>query len=504
VSDRSATLSLGPHLGHLSTIGCRLHGSPQPRIAIAMLLDRIAAQIGAAHVLTGPDAAPWARDWMGKYVGAPLAVLRPASTAEVSGILALAHAEGAPIVPVGGNTGLTGGAIAPGGLILSLARMNRIRDIRPAARIAIAEAGVILTQLHAAAARHDMIFPLTFGARGSAMIGGVLSTNAGGSNVLRYGNTRDLCLGVEVVLADGRVMDLMSELHKDNTGYNLRNLIIGAEGTLGIITAAVLKLRPRPRAYVTAMVALPSLPAALDLLNGIQAATGGAVEAFEYMPRVFIDQHLRVFPQARPPFADRHDVNILIEIGATAPRDADPLPDGTVPMAAVLQDYLAGMLAGGQVLDAVIAQNDRERAEMWARRESAAELMRHFPGPEVDNDICLPLDRVDAFLSRALAQVRRVDAGATDFCVSHLGDGNVHYTVHPTSADPALTEAIREAVEDLVADLGGSFSAEHGIGQAKLGTMRRRKDPVALDAMRAVKRALDPKGILNPGKVVPD
>jgi len=473
-------------------------------LATTTLLDRIAAQIGAGNVLTGADAAPWAHDWMGKYTGAPEAVLRPGSTAEVSAILALAHAEGVPIVPAGGNTGLTGGGIAPGGLILSLARMNRIRDIRPAARIAIAEAGVVLTQMHQAAAAHDLIFPLTFGARGSAMIGGVLSTNAGGSNVLRHGNTRDLCLGVEVVLADGRVMDLMSELHKDNTGYNLRNLIIGAEGTLGVITAAVLKLRPRPRAYVTAMVALPGLGAALDLLNGMQAATGGAVEAFEYMPRVYIEQHLRVFPQARQPFADMHDVNILIELAAIAPRDADPLPDGTIPMAALMEDLLAAMMEEGRVLDAVVAQNDRERAEMWTRRESAAEMMRHFDGPEVDNDVCLPLDRVEDFLTRALVRVRQVDPGATDFCVSHLGDGNVHYTVHPSSRDPALTEDIREAVEDVVAELGGSFSAEHGIGQAKLGTMRRRKDPVALDVMRSIKKALDPKGILNPGKVIPD
>ena len=467
------------------------------------LNDRLAAIVGPAHVLTGADAAPWATDWMGKYKGEPLAVVRPGNTAEVAAILRLAQAERLPVVPVSGNTGLAGGATAPGAIALSLARMNRIRDIRPAARTAIVEAGVVLTQLHQAAAQHDLIFPLTFGARGSAMIGGVLSTNAGGSNVLRYGNTRDLCLGVEVVLADGRVMNLMSELHKDNTGLNLRHLVIGAEGTLGVITAAVMKLFPRPRAYATAMVALPHLSDALALLNRVQAATGGAVEAFEFMPRAYVDRHLALFPKARAPFADSHPVNILIEVGATAPKDADPQPDGTIPVVTLLENLLAEMMEAGEVSDAVVARNDAQRTAMWERRESAAEISRTIT-PQVDSDVCLPLDRVDAFLTAALARVRSFDPGADDFCVSHLGDGNVHYTVRPTSADPDLMERVREAVEDVVAEMGGSFSAEHGIGLAKLGTMRRRKDPVALDVMRAIKRALDPAGILNPGKVIPD
>jgi FAD/FMN-containing dehydrogenase len=467
------------------------------------LLDRLAAITGPAHVLTGAAAAPWAQDWMGKYPSTPLAVVRPSSTAQVAAIMSLAHETGTPVVPLSGNTGLPGGGQTDGGLILSLSRMNRIREIRPAARTAIVEAGVILSQMHDAAAEHDLIFPLTFGARGSAMIGGVLSTNAGGSNVLRYGNTRDLCLGVEVVLADGRVMNLMSELHKDNTGYSLRNLMIGAEGTLGVITAAVLKLFPRPRAYATAMVAVPQLTAALDLLNRMQAATGGAVEAFEYMPRAYIARHLTVIPGAREPFDAPHDVNILIELGATAPRDATPGPDGAVPIVDLLETTLGQMLDQGLVLDAVVARTDAQRREMWARRESAAELTRHVH-PQVDTDVCLPLDRVDAFLTQVLSRVRTIDPDATDFCVAHLGDGNVHYTVMPTRPDRETDEAIRTAIEDVVQDMGGSFSAEHGIGIAKLGTMRRRKDPVALDVMRAVKRALDPAGILNPGKVIPD
>jgi FAD/FMN-containing dehydrogenase len=467
------------------------------------LLERLAAIVGPAHVLTGADAAPWASDWMGKYTGQPMAVLRPGSTAEVAAIMALAFETGTTVVPVAGNTSLPGGTHAPGALVLSVARLNRIRALNPVARTAHVEAGVILSDLHAAADDQDLIFPLTFGARGSAMIGGVLSTNAGGSNVVRYGNTRDLCLGVEVVLADGRVMDLMSALHKDNTGYSLRNLVIGAEGTLGIITAAVMKLKPKPRAYATAMVAVPSLDAALTLLNRMQEATGGAVEAFEYMPRIYINAHLALSPQARAPFALAHDVNILIEVGATAPRDATPLADGSIPIVTLLEQTLGAMLDQGMVLDAVVAQNSAQRTEMWARREAAAELTRHR-FPQVDSDVCLPLDRVAAFLPAALVRARALDPEATDFCVGHLGDGNVHYTVFPSRDDPVLGEAIREAVEDVVQDMGGSFSAEHGIGQAKLGTMARRKDPVALDVMRAVKRALDPKGILNPGKVIPD
>jgi FAD/FMN-containing dehydrogenase len=465
------------------------------------LPDRLAAIVGGTHVVTGTDMAPYATDWMGKHVSRPLAVVRPGSTAEVAAIMRLATETRTPIVPIAGNTGLPGGTRADGAVLLSVARLNRIREVRPAARTAIVEAGVILTQMHEAAAAHDLIFPLTFGARGSAMIGGVLATNAGGSNVLRYGNTRDLCLGVEVVLPDGRVMDLMSELHKDNTGLNLRNLVIGAEGTLGIITAAVLKLKPRPRAYATAMVATADLDAALVLLNRLDEATGGAVEACEYMPRSYIEAHLRLIAGAREPFAAPHQTNILIEVGATAPDAATPGPDGSVPVVRLLERTLEGLLDEGLVLDATVAANEGQRREMWARREAAAELTRHML-PQVDTDVCLPLDRVSAFIPAALARVRQIDPGAGDFCVAHLGDGNVHYTVLPTRDD--LEDRIREAVEDVVAEMGGSFSAEHGIGVAKLGTMRRRKDPVALDVMRAIKRALDPLNIMNPGKVIPD
>jgi FAD/FMN-containing dehydrogenase len=486
------------------TGGVAPRGPPAVRIwdDVMDLLDRIREIVGADHVLSGADTERWRRDWTGTYPSDPLAVVRPGSTAEVAAIMRLAHETGTPVVPVAGLTGLVGGGQANGVLCLSVERLNRIRAVRPEGRLAIVEAGVVLSTLHAAAEAHDLIFPLMFGARGSAMIGGVLSTNAGGSNVLRYGNTRDLCLGLEVVLADGRIMNLMSELHKDNAGLNLRHLMIGAEGTLGIITAAVLKLRPRPRAYATAMVALPALGDALELLNRVQDATGGSVEAFEYMPRSYIDGHLAHIPGARPPFDQSYDVNILIEVGVTAPRDAIPGPDGQIPVVAELERILGEMLEDGALLDAVIASSGAQRAEMWARRESAAQFT-FIKQPIVDTDVAVPLDKVAAFLERVHADVARIDPGMTDLCVGHLGDGNLHYNVYPTRDDPGLLDAIRECVEDVVQDLGGSFSAEHGIGQSKLGSMQRRKDPVALDVMRAIKAALDPRGILNPGKVFP-
>jgi FAD/FMN-containing dehydrogenase len=465
-------------------------------------LDRIAAILGPQGFAGGSDMDRWTRDWTGSYPSTPLAVARPATTAEVAQVMAIANAEGMPVVPASGLTGLNGGTQARDALVLSVDRLNRIRDIRAQGRTATVEAGVILANLHTAVDAHDLIFPLTFGARGSCMIGGVLSTNAGGSNVLRYGNTRDLVMGIEVVLADGRVMDLMSELHKDNSGYALRHLFIGAEGTLGIITAAVLKLKPKPRAYATAMLAVPKVADALALLNRLQDATGGAVEAFEYMPRSYIDGYLRHIPGAKPPFDQLYDVNIMVELGVTAPRDATPGPDGTVPITALLESLLQDMLEEGTLIDAVIATSEAQRREIWHRREVAGQFS-YKVHPLVDTDVAVPLDRVADFLDRILPAIRELDPGAEELAVGHLGDGNIHYTSFPTRDDPALSEAIRERIEDVVADLGGSFSAEHGIGQSKLGTMRRRKDPVALDTMRTLKAALDPKGILNPVKVIP-
>jgi FAD/FMN-containing dehydrogenase len=466
------------------------------------VLDQIAAAIGTDSILTGKDAAPYGKDWTGAYTSTPLAVLRPANTADVAAILKIANKTKTPVVPASGRTGLTGATLAQDALMLSVERLNNITEINVAGRTATVGAGVILSNLHDAAQEHDLIFPLTLGARGSAMIGGLLSTNAGGSNVVRYGSTRGLCLGLEVVMADGRIMNLMSALHKDNSGLDLRNLVIGAEGTLGIITAAVLKLQPKPQAYATAMVAVPTLPNALELLHKLQAETGGGVEAFEYMPRSYIDKHRALFPDATAPFDQDYDVNIMIEVAATMSRDAVPNDDGSLPVVSTLENILGQMLEDGTVLDAVIAQNEAQRREIWKRREDAGEVA-FFGGVFVNTDVAVPLDKVAAFEAAVTPRIKAIDPDATEVIVAHLGDGNIHHTSYISHNDPAVMEALVEAVEDVVQELGGSFSAEHGIGVSKLQTMKRRKDPVALDAMRAIKAALDPNGILNPGKVIP-
>ena len=466
------------------------------------LLDDLVAALGSAQVLTGSDRASYQSDWTGHYTSDPVAVVRPGSTAEVSTVMQIAARHGVPVVPVSGRTGLVGGAMTSGGLMLSVERLNRIREIRVPSRLAIVESGVVLARLHEAADAKDLYFPLWFGARGSAMIGGVLSTNAGGSNVLRYGSTRALCLGLEVVLVDGRVLNLMSELHKNNSGYDLKDLFIGAEGTLGVITAAVMKLVPRPRAYATATLAAHALPDALTLLNRLQEATGGAVEAFEFMPDSYMRRLAEARPDIRQPFTPRQAVNILVELGATAPRDATPGEDGTVPIVAVLEDVLARMITEGTVIDAEIAQTEAQRRAMWERRELAAEIT-FARKPAIDTDVALPLDKVVTFLDLIHARLPDLDSDCETLSVAHLGDGNVHFTVFPTRDDPALYDAVVEAVEDVVQELGGSFSAEHGVGLAKLPSMARRKDPVALEVMRAIKTALDPDNRMNPGKILP-
>jgi FAD/FMN-containing dehydrogenase len=466
------------------------------------LIDDLVAAVGLPQVLTGADTVRYARDWMGRYEGRPVAVVRPGSTAEVAACVRIAAQHGTPIIPISGNTGLVGGTMTDGGLMLSLDRMNRIREVKRDARLVIADAGVILTRLHEAAEKEGLYFPLWFGARGSAMLGGVLSTNAGGSNVLRYGSTRALCLGLEVVLADGRILNLMSELHKDNSGYDLKDLFIGAEGTLGIITAAVMKLVPAPKAHATATLAAGSLADALILLNRMQEATGGRVEAFEFMPRTYSERLREARPDLGLPFDHIPEVTILIEAATTVPNEATPGDTGEIPLIATLESILAEMMETGLITDAVLARSEQQRRAMWARREAAAEIGVGLH-PEVDTDVCLPLDKVEAFLERALLRLEVLDPGARTITVAHLGDGNLHFTAYPTRDDASLKDKVLEAVEDVVADLGGSFSAEHGVGLSKLGSMARRKDQVALDVMRAVKAALDPEGRMNPGKVIP-
>lgn len=465
-------------------------------------LSEYRSAIGDDYVLSGEDTVRWQSDWTGMYKASPAAVLRPGSTEDVQACLRIASAHNHAVLPAGGLTGLNGALTTDSGIILSLDRMNRVLDIRPDARIAVVETGVILSNLHDAVDAHDLVFPLTFGAKGSACIGGCLGTNAGGSNVLRYGNTRDLVLGVEVVLANGEVMNLMSELHKDNSGYNLKHLMIGSEGTLGVITKAVLKLTPKPKAYASAMVAARSLDDALSLLNRLQIETGGKVEAFEYMPREYMDTLMAIKPDTREPFETKHEVNIFVELASTIPADANVDDTGAIPLVESFQSLLMDLFEEGALKDAVVAQNEAERREMWARREAAAEVQMHHT-PLLVNDIALPLDKVSTFLTQAEQTLSRFDAILESKTVAHLGDGNIHYVqwLKPELVDQK--NAIMETVEDLVLELGGSFSAEHGIGVSKLPSMERRKDKVALAAMHAIKAALDPQGIMNPGKLLP-
>ncbi|MFB9148815.1 FAD-binding oxidoreductase [Roseovarius ramblicola] len=470
--------------------------------ALSSAMDEIARLVGVTHVLRGEAAARWSGDWAGHRRWQPLAVARPGDTGEVAALVRLANRHRLPLVPVSGNTNLVKGTVAEGALMVSLDRLSEIREIRPAARVAAVGAGVVIEALNTALAAHDLMFPLSFGARGSAMVGGVLSTNAGGANVLRYGNTRDLCLGIEAVTPTGEVMHLMGALHKNNSGYDLRHLLIGAEGTLGIITAAMLRLVPRPRAQATAMVALPSLDAALGLLNRLQDETGGAVEAFEYMPASFLRALLRQFPEMRPPFDTMHAVNVLVELGARAPRDVTPDATGQVPLAAHLEGVLAALWDEGHVLDAVVAKSEAQRAEMWARREASAHVLR-ARSPVVEGDIAVATDRVATLVARTGAACRALDPGIEITGVAHLGDGNLHFVGWPSRPDAALCAELSRAVETEAVALGGSFSAEHGIGLSKLGAMTAHKDPVALETMRAIKAALDPNGILNPGKLLP-
>ena len=452
------------------------------------MIDAIRAIVGPSHVLEGADCAGYSRDWTGVYPSEPLCVVRPANTAEVAAVVRAVADAGGAIVPVGGNTGLVGGTQARGEVMLSLERMSRIRTIKPDARIAVVEAGVVLQSLHDAADAHDLIFPLTFGAKGSARIGGCLSTNAGGSNVVRYGSTRGLCLGLEVVLASGEVLDMMTELHKDNSGYDLRDLFIGAEGTLGIITAAVVKLFPKPVGYATALLSAPDLGAALKILRALQAASGGAVEAFEYMPRNFMQRLAQHRPDLTVPL-QTGDCTIMVELGG---------PDMDAPLA----ETLASLMEEGLVLDATLAASEAQRSTIWAIREASAEI-KFTQLPIVDTDVCVPLEKVALFEAEVQARLAELDAEATDITVAHLGDGNFHYAVYPTRDDPAHLDAVRAMIDDVTVSLGGSISAEHGVGRSQLATLARHKSPIALAVMRQIKGALDPGNIMNPGKVVP-
>ena len=458
---------------------------------LEILRDHLLAALGPRGVVTDADAlAPHLREWRGRSVGHTPFMAAPASTGEVAAVVTACAAAGVAITPQGGNTGLVGGQIPQGEVLLSLARMNRIRTIDVGADALTVEAGVVLTTVHEAAQQADRYFPLSLASQGSATIGGLISTNAGGVHVLRYGMMRDLVLGIEAVLPDGSVFNGLKALRKDNTGYDLRQLFIGAEGTLGVVTAATLRLFPRPKSHVVAMAALDTPEMALALLQGVRAETG-ALAAFEIMNRTSVELALKL-PGVRAPFAAA-PWTALLEFESTA-------SDG---LEAHIETVLGAALERGHATDVVVARSEQAAADFWKLRESIPAGHRALGAPQASHDTSTPISAIPDFLRAADAAVARLSPGVRVVAFGHAGDGNIHYTAIAASADaPFPSEQISAAVHEAAAALGGSISAEHGIGVFRRDELTRFKDPAALAAMRRIKQAFDPKGLMNPRAMI--
>ncbi len=461
-------------------------------------LDQLRTIVGPPGWLDQPaDLEPYLGETRGRFRGQARAVVSPADTAQVAAVLAVCHKAGIPVTPQGGNTGLCGGAVPHGGIVLSLRRLNHIRALDPADNSIIAEAGCVLADIQAAARAHDRLFPLSLGAEGSCQIGGNLATNAGGLNVLRYGNARELTLGLEVVLADGRIWDGLNRLRKNNTGYDLKNLFIGAEGTLGVITAAVLKLFPLPRDRQTALVALRDLDACLELLDRARAASDDAISSFELLPRLGLEFATQHVTGCDEPFDQPHDWCALLELSGALDRG----------LRSSLESLLAAALDDGVIADAVLAASEAQSRSLWRLREGLVEAQRH-EGGSIKHDVAVPVSRLPAFVHAATAAVEKALPGARVLAFGHVGDGNVHFNLsQPPGMDTGAFlehwELANRIVHDIVHQMGGSFSAEHGVGRLKRLEMARYKSPVELELMAEIKRLLDPMAILNPGKVLP-
>jgi len=465
----------------------------------ATLRARLDAAVGGEQVLTeASDVAPYVSDWRGRYHGRALAVVRPANTDQVSTVVRTCAELGVPIVPQGGNTGQCGGATPDergNAIVLSLSRMNRVRAVDPANATLTVEAGMPLALVQEAAANEGLMFPLSLASEGSCTIGGNLSTNAGGHAVLRFGNTRDLVLGIEVVLADGRIWDGLRGLRKDNTGYDLKQLFIGAEGTLGIVTAAVLKLYPAPKTRGTALAAVQDVATAIRLLTELRQALGDRITGFELMSAYSLALSRKYHPSLPDP-CPGSPWYALVQVD-------DNAPDSGV--SAQLERALQAALESGIVQDATIAQSGEQARALWALRENIAEAQRR-DGPNIKHDISVPVSAIARFLDEAGRELKAALPGIRFVTFGHLGDGNLHYNLAaPEGVAPdsflANTTLANRIVHDLVATHGGSISAEHGIGQQKRDELARYKSTVELELMRAVKHALDPSGILNPGKI---
>ena len=469
--------------------------SPAPDVA---LLARFAAIVGDKYAITDPQAqAPYVVEMRDLYRGRTPMVLRPGSVAEVSQILKLANETSTPIVPQGGNTGLVGGQIAfDNEIVLSLTRLDRIREVDPASNTLTCEAGVTLQRAREAAAEVDRLYPQLLPSEGSCTIGGNLSTNAGGTAAVAYGVARSHVLGIEVVLADGRLLDNLNKLKKDNTGYDLKNLFVGAEGTLGVITAAVLRLVPRPNAVETAFVGLPSAQAALSLFGIANENAAGGVTSFELMTRLGLEMVFRHAAGCRDPLQKAYPWYVLIELSS----------QGKTGLRDVLEEILAEGLKRGLILDAAIADSLEQSKAFWRLREMFGEVQRH-EGGSIKHDVSVPVAAVPDFIAEANAAVAALIPEARPVPFGHLGDGNVHYNVsQPLGADRkeflARWDEVNAAVFAVVKKFGGSISAEHGVGVMKRDLLPSVKDPVALDLMRRIKHLLDPNNILNPGKVL--
>jgi FAD/FMN-containing dehydrogenase len=467
------------------------------------MLEKLIEIVGASHVLTGEQAQPYLVDWRGRYKGAARAVVRPGSTEEVAAVVKCCVAHHVPIVTVGGNTGLCGGATPDDSgtaVVLATSRLNRIRDIDTDNDTMTVEAGCVLQMLQEAAQKADRLFPLSLAAEGSCTIGGNLATNAGGTQVLRYGNTRELALGLEVVTAEGEVWDGLRGLRKDNTGYDLRDLFIGSEGTLGVITAVTLKLYPLPVAQRTAILALNSLEDAVTFLSKARAGFGASLTGFEVMAGPMLQAVVRLFDQQRIPFEGESAQSpwfALLELSDS---------ESAEHAQARFEEVLGQAIEDGLVQDAAIAQNVTQSKAFWHLRESIP-LAEAELGKSIKHDVSIPISRIAEFVHVTNAAIQADYPGVHNVVFGHLGDGNLHYNVAPAQGQPqevllALQDQIYALVHDSVAAFNGSISAEHGIGQLKRDEMPRYKSAVELGLMRSIKHALDPKGLLNPGKVL--
>lgn len=468
------------------------------RRTVTDLVHDLRTALGESAVLTDPaDMAAYVTDWTGSFTGTALAVVRPASTEQVATAVRLCAAAGVGVVPQGGNTGLVGGGVPDSGgdqVVLSLGRMRRVREVDPVADTLTVEAGTPLATVQEAAAAAGRLFPLSLGSEGSCTIGGTIATNAGGTAVLRYGMMRELVLGLEVVLPDGRVWDGLRPLRKDNTGYDLKQLFIGSEGTLGVVTAAVLRLLPATPRRATAFVALESVEAATSLLPLLREHGGGQLTTWELLGRQAVDLVLAHLPGVRDPFADRHEWYGLVELAGTS-ADVDER----------LESALGAAAEEGLLLDAVVAGSPAQRESLWALREGVSEAQKS-EGATLKHDVTLPITALSRFVAEVGPALLAALPGLRLVTYGHVGDGNLHYNISaPVGDDAALKRgapALTRIVYDAVTARGGSISAEHGIGVLKRDAAAAYKTGVEVDLLRAVKQAIDPDGVMNPRKVL--